>query len=60
MVAVVLEAHGLPSLRPDMVRPPVRHQVREEAMKAGNLRQRANGKWQYRKPYGSYPDGRRT
>lgn len=28
-------------------------------MKAGNLRQRANGKWQYRKPYGSYPDGRR-
>lgn len=29
-------------------------------MKAGNLRQRANGKWQYRKPYGSYPDGRRT
>ena len=28
-------------------------------MKAGNLRQRANGKWQYRKPYGSSPDGRR-
>lgn len=28
-------------------------------MKAGNLRQRANGKWQYRKSYGSHPDGRR-
>lgn len=28
-------------------------------MKAGNLRQRANGKWQYRADYGSHPDGRR-
>ena len=28
-------------------------------MKAGNLRQRANGKWQYRASYGSTPSGRR-
>ena len=28
-------------------------------MKAGNLRQRANGRWQYRASFGTRPDGRR-